>query len=443
MYQVSGPEEPAVAENRLPSLPRVESVESEEVVVGRIAAMEDCRGPIRTMPRSASTDCVGTRYDLTSGLMEIAYDSGARVILQGPCTYKVDSGTGGYLAVGILTARVEKKGEGERGRGREERWAIGPTQIIGKSPYHLSSFPSPPSLFPLIRGSHAHGHRCRPRHRVWRGGRPVGRSQTHVYRGKVEMRAIDGKAGDAGNGERGLAGRERVGSGGDWQGQGCQGGSRIGRAGPVCAADAQAGADRGFWHGGELEAWATRIRTGRSRPRATTPTQAAAGGGDRARRIRVGCRIGSTVANGCRGEEATRCLCPLATYTFRTKFDLDGMRASTAVLRGRFAADDHVREIRLNGREIPLPPHGEQEFSFLRPFSSDGGFVEGVNVLEIDVENWDPLVTPSSSTMGLIVELEGSALTAWPDHSPGDAGTKQEKPGNRETVGAAVVLPQP
>ena len=40
--------------------------------------------------------------------MEITYDTGAKVILQGPVTYEVESLAGGYLSVGKLTARVEK-----------------------------------------------------------------------------------------------------------------------------------------------------------------------------------------------------------------------------------------------------------------------------------------------------------------------------------------------
>ena len=39
--------------------------------------------------------------------MEITYDTGAKVILQGPVTYEVESASGGYLSVGKLTARVE------------------------------------------------------------------------------------------------------------------------------------------------------------------------------------------------------------------------------------------------------------------------------------------------------------------------------------------------
>ncbi|NLF06845.1 MAG: FecR domain-containing protein, partial [Pirellulaceae bacterium] len=59
---------------------------------------------------------LGRTYKLKSGLLEITYDSGARVILQGPCSYEVDSTAGGYLALGKLTARI-----GERGEGRGER----------------------------------------------------------------------------------------------------------------------------------------------------------------------------------------------------------------------------------------------------------------------------------------------------------------------------------
>ena len=44
--------------------------------------------------------------------MEITYDTGAKVILQGPVTYEVESAAGGYLSLGKLTARVEKKAEG-------------------------------------------------------------------------------------------------------------------------------------------------------------------------------------------------------------------------------------------------------------------------------------------------------------------------------------------
>jgi len=62
---------------------------------------------------------LGDTFCLAAGQLEITYDSGARVILQGPATYQVDAPDGGFLSVGKLTARLEKRGE--RGEEREKK----------------------------------------------------------------------------------------------------------------------------------------------------------------------------------------------------------------------------------------------------------------------------------------------------------------------------------
>jgi hypothetical protein len=54
---------------------------------------------------------LGDRLALRSGLLEITYDTGAKVTLQGPVTYEVESPIGGYLFLGKLTAKLEKKSE--------------------------------------------------------------------------------------------------------------------------------------------------------------------------------------------------------------------------------------------------------------------------------------------------------------------------------------------
>ena len=83
------------------------TVEPEPACVGRITGMADCRWANRqNVPAIAVT--MGGKYALRSGLMEIAYNTGAKVILQGPCTYEVESPGGGFLSFGKLTARVEK-----------------------------------------------------------------------------------------------------------------------------------------------------------------------------------------------------------------------------------------------------------------------------------------------------------------------------------------------
>lgn len=80
--------------------------------VGQVTGMVDCRW---SDPNTATIERahvpVGRKYALASGLVEITYNTGAKVILQGPCTYEVESAASGYLSVGKLTARVEKKEE--------------------------------------------------------------------------------------------------------------------------------------------------------------------------------------------------------------------------------------------------------------------------------------------------------------------------------------------
>ncbi len=91
-------------------------------VVGQITGLVDCKwaedprlkvqGSRLSQSRNPQIPkalvSLGDQFHLTSGLMEITYDSGAKVILQGPATYEVDTVAGGYLSVGRLTARVEK-----------------------------------------------------------------------------------------------------------------------------------------------------------------------------------------------------------------------------------------------------------------------------------------------------------------------------------------------
>ena len=69
------------------------------------------------IPNPQSLVSLGDKFALASGLMEITYDTGAKVILQGPVTYEVES-NGGYLSVGKLTGKLEKeRGAGDRGKG--------------------------------------------------------------------------------------------------------------------------------------------------------------------------------------------------------------------------------------------------------------------------------------------------------------------------------------
>jgi hypothetical protein len=100
-----------IARAPLPASPSVQkNLRAEKLpeLVGRITGMADCRwaDPQDTL-FDAATVPLGWKFALASGLVEISYDSGAKVILQGPCSYLVASSKGGFLSLGKLTARVE------------------------------------------------------------------------------------------------------------------------------------------------------------------------------------------------------------------------------------------------------------------------------------------------------------------------------------------------
>jgi len=75
--------------------------------VARIGDLADCRwAPDSSVVADQSRVDIGQKFKLESGLLEIAYDTGAKVILQGPVTYEISSANGGFLAFGRLTGHV-------------------------------------------------------------------------------------------------------------------------------------------------------------------------------------------------------------------------------------------------------------------------------------------------------------------------------------------------
>ena len=83
-------------------------VQSDLEFVGRITGMVDVKwADDQTATLHGANVPLGRKYALAAGLMEITYDAGAKVILQGPVMYEVNSRTGGLLSVGKLTARLD------------------------------------------------------------------------------------------------------------------------------------------------------------------------------------------------------------------------------------------------------------------------------------------------------------------------------------------------
>ena len=110
-------------QSRLPAVDRQLQREPKRAIVGRVSGAIDCLWAQETTPVVGGAPIhLGCKYALSSGLMEITYDTGAKVILQGAVTYKVDSANGGFLSIGKLTARLENRGEGREAR--NERPAV-------------------------------------------------------------------------------------------------------------------------------------------------------------------------------------------------------------------------------------------------------------------------------------------------------------------------------
>ena len=86
--------------------PAVATPEQVAVISGAV----DCRwADASTAIEPGATVSAGRRFVLASGLLQIWYDSRVEVILQGPAIYEADSPNGGFLSLGRLTARVEKR----------------------------------------------------------------------------------------------------------------------------------------------------------------------------------------------------------------------------------------------------------------------------------------------------------------------------------------------
>ena len=104
LVYVSSPEK--IAQDSSP--PVQSSFDPTLEVVGKITGMVDVRwSDINTSTETGHGVLLGRKYALATGLMEITYDTGAKVILQGPVTYEVESRNSGFLSVGKLTGKVE------------------------------------------------------------------------------------------------------------------------------------------------------------------------------------------------------------------------------------------------------------------------------------------------------------------------------------------------
>ena len=109
------------------------------------------------------------------------------------------------------------------------------------------------------------------------------------------------------------------------------------------------------------------------------------------------------------------------TRTLRTTFDLTGFDLSTTSIKGRWAADDFLDDILINGVSIgPIPNYpGDENFNSLHPFTISSGFATGINTLDFVVRDtgnvagfrvdFTPVPEPSA-VLGLVLLGFGAFL---------------------------------
>ena len=188
-------------------------------------------GPTRTEAIRRDDVPLGRRYALAAGFLEITYDTGARVILQGPVTYEVESASSGFLSLRQADGAGGKQGvrgrtqgsgwEGERtvnpmlsnrqpqvGRETQPTASLALRPLFGKSESRKPKAESsnPQSLIPnplfAVRTPTAVVTDLGTEFGVEVA--PSGATRSHVFRGKVELRP----AGRRQQGVRGPVGTE-------------------------------------------------------------------------------------------------------------------------------------------------------------------------------------------------------------------------------------------
>jgi hypothetical protein len=114
--------------------------------LARIINRDNCRwkqGAARVDDDIASGDVL----ELESGLIEMVYDTGAHVVLQGPCKFTVTSPRSGYLGIGALTARVDKKSANNGKDNKSPDELAGVRQTPSTSPQSDNADSKPAALF--------------------------------------------------------------------------------------------------------------------------------------------------------------------------------------------------------------------------------------------------------------------------------------------------------
>ncbi|NLF09590.1 MAG: FecR domain-containing protein [Pirellulaceae bacterium] len=398
------------------------------VVVGRITGIAGAKWsdePNYIAPLGVGV-ALGRQYKLKSGLLEITYDSGAKVILEGPCSYEVDSAAGGYLALGKLVARVASDNS-------RRLTASGNNTVMAQTPEAvslrlLSESTNPQIHSPLATNPSPLFTVRTPTAVVTDLGTEFGivvgedgNTISHVFAGMVKVKSLAGASLEGlilhtnesvsvgPNSEQIIdLGREEFRD------------ATFTRRMPRRAAIKVFSTGVGLNEGDYDPHWQIVARSDEPdfKPRLAMVT---------ASHMYWPYNL-PTQSQWISIADGPPELPDGVTFTFRTTFQLSNVLPAGCSLRGRFLVDNHVGAIRLNGKECSVPKHDFEAFAEYNDFEIADGFVEGTNVLEIDVYNGrQEIVSGETTGMALRVELQGTALHKGSDSPPASHPKRTEK----------------
>jgi hypothetical protein len=115
----------AIFTRQMPEPPLIYAADN-LAAIGRVSRMVGCQW---IDPVAGPKDTAMGRFALAAGMVEIAYNSGAKVILQGPIKFRADSPQSGVLWFGKLTALLGEgadRGNGGKAAGQDSQTAHGP-----------------------------------------------------------------------------------------------------------------------------------------------------------------------------------------------------------------------------------------------------------------------------------------------------------------------------
>jgi len=392
LYRIPDHLDSAWSQGNVAAIPR----DVESTLIGSIAGEHACRWAEYSTPSEEAASppahpsvgshlTSGQRITLDSGLMEIAYQTGARVILEGPVAFKVDA-KGGYLSAGKLTGRLETP------RGPNPKSPI-PNAFVIRTPTAIVTDLGTEFGVEVNEDGH---------------------TTSHVFRGSIAVRSV--------------AAAGTVKSLVLTKGESVQ----------VAAADdqnrpmmqyvdiapnrfvRQMHSDRVpirvFGTGFGLKGWQTdphwEVVAVGNNPNFKPQPAVVINGVPADWGQNVPDREKWVSLNGV----SFRAIPEGTICTFRTAFDLGEGQPETMVLRGRVSAVGSAVGLRLNGQEVSgldgkmAPKYAWELNRATQPLLIESGFVAGPNVLEIDVAsgNHQFPVPGNLSTLGLRAELVGS-----------------------------------